>query len=81
MFLRQPAIKLLEFFRGMARHEEPTQAETQPKGSLQVSEAGGMANFSTAKAQCVSRTLAHMQPVGDLDAHAWANYWFSAGLF
>ena len=69
VFLRQPAIKLLKIFRGF-RAEEPTQAEAQPKGSLQVREAVGMANFSTAKAQRVRKTLAHMQPVGDLDTYA-----------
>ena len=74
MSLRQPAIKLLEFYRDMARHEELTQSETQ------VGEAG-MADFSTAKAQRVSKTVAHMQPLGDADARAWVNYWSSAGLF
>ncbi|KAF8550124.1 hypothetical protein OG21DRAFT_1420184, partial [Imleria badia] len=69
-----PAIKLLDFFREMARHEELTQAETQ------VGEVG-MVDFSTSNSQRVSKTVAHMQPVGDVDAHAWVNYWSSAGLF
>ena len=70
----QPAIKLLEFYRDMARHEEVTQSETQ------VGEAG-MVDFSTAKAQRVSKSVAHMQLLGDLDARAWVNYWSSKGLF
>ncbi|KAF8552810.1 hypothetical protein OG21DRAFT_1511059 [Imleria badia] len=70
-----PAIKLLEFFRDMARHsEELGQAETQ------VGEAG-MVDFSTSKAQRVSKTVARMQAVGDVDAHVWVSYWSSAGLF
>ena len=58
----------------MARHEELTRSETQVREM-------GMADFSTAKAQRVSKTVAHMQPVGEVDAHAWVNYWSSAGLF
>ena len=70
----QPAIKLLEFYRDMARHEELTQSETQ------VGETG-MVDFSTTKAQSVSKTVADMRPLGDVDARAWVDYWSSAGLF
>ena len=58
----------------MARHEELTRADTQ------VGEAG-MADFSNEKAQRVSKTVAHMRPLGDVEARAWVKYWSSVGLF
>ncbi|KAG8221462.1 acetyl-CoA synthetase-like protein [Butyriboletus roseoflavus] len=76
-----PAIKILEFFRAMARYEDLAQTETQLKEPLRMREAGGMGDFSTTKVQRVSDTVAHMKPVGNVDAQAWVNYWSSAGLF
>lgn len=65
----------------MARQEDLAQSEMQLKEPLQIGEAGAMGDFSTEKAQRVSNTVAHMKPVGNMDAHAWVNYWSSAGLF
>ncbi|KAN0082898.1 hypothetical protein V8E55_008693 [Tylopilus felleus] len=71
--VRIPGIKLLEFLRGMARHEELTRADTQ------MGEAG-MTDFSNEKEQRVSKTVAHMRPLGDVEARAWVKYWSSVGL-
>ncbi|KAF9238227.1 acetyl-CoA synthetase-like protein [Melanogaster broomeanus] len=73
-----PAIKLLEFFRSMARSDEGPRART---GAQTVNlEAGGMASFSTAKSQLVSKTISEMQPVGAAEASSWVQYWISKGF-
>ena len=74
----KPALKLLEFFRDMARNDDEV-SRTQSSGS--VFEAGGLADFSTTEAQRVSNTVLKMRPVGDADARTWIQYWISKGLF
>ncbi|KAI9458226.1 acetyl-CoA synthetase-like protein [Boletus coccyginus] len=73
-----PALKLLEFFRSMARNEIEL---SQSQGSRSVIEVGGAADFSTDVAQRISNTVSRMQPVGELEARAWIQYWISKGLF
>ncbi|KAF9238231.1 putative nonribosomal peptide synthetase, partial [Melanogaster broomeanus] len=72
-----PAIKLLEFFRSMARSDEGPGAHWAQTVNL---EAGGMASFSTAKSQLVSKTISEMQPVGAAEASSWVQYWISKGF-
>jgi hypothetical protein len=72
----QPAIKLLEFFRALAQGDEAIR-----KLGISVTEAAGMANFSTAKAQRVSLTMKNMQAIGEIEADAWVGYWMSKGAF
>jgi len=73
-----PALKLLEFFRVMARNDYEL-SQSQSSGS--VFEAGGLVDFSTAEARRVSNTVLKMQPVGETEARAWIQYWISKGLF
>ncbi|KAF9238232.1 putative nonribosomal peptide synthetase, partial [Melanogaster broomeanus] len=73
-----PAIKLLEFFRTMARSDKGTRACTEtPTVNM---EAGGMTGFSTTKSQLVSKTILEMQPVGAAEACSWVQYWISKGF-
>ena len=72
----QPAIKLLEFFRALARGD---QAIRSP--GVGITEAAGMTNFSTTKIQQVSPTMANMQAIGEVEADAWVGYWISKGAF
>ncbi|KAG6906942.1 putative NRPS-like protein biosynthetic cluster [Tephrocybe rancida] len=65
-----PAIKLLEFFRTISKAD---QAITEA-GSREV-ESGGLAKFSTAKAQVVSSTMRDLHPVAVEDVGRWVNYW------
>ncbi|KAF9235375.1 putative nonribosomal peptide synthetase [Melanogaster broomeanus] len=73
-----PAVKLLEFFRSMARSDEGTRARTEIQ-TVNM-EAGGMASFSTAKSQLVSETISQMQPVGVVEARSWVQHWISKGF-
>ena len=75
VFFCKPAIKLVEFFRGMARNDELAQTQ----GSL--GETGGTPEFSTAKSQLVSKTLAQMRSVGEIEAYSWVKYWNAKGFF
>ncbi|KIJ58231.1 hypothetical protein HYDPIDRAFT_34379 [Hydnomerulius pinastri MD-312] len=70
-----PAIKLLEFFRGMACSDQISRSRSAE------TEAGGIANFDTSKSQLVSQTMARMQAVGDAEAGSWVRYWCSKGFF
>jgi hypothetical protein len=72
----QPGLKLLEFFRAMALGDQVTR-QTRPG----ITEVGGMTNFSTAKSQHVSATMARMQPIGEAEAESWVQYWISKGSF
>ena len=74
----KPALKLLEFFRTMARSDDEL-SQTQSSGS--AFEAGGLADFSTTEAQRVSYTVLKMQPVGETEVRTWIQYWISKGLF
>ncbi|KAF8129542.1 acetyl-CoA synthetase-like protein [Boletus edulis] len=71
-----PAIKLLEFFRALARGDETIRSM-----GIDTTEAAGMTNFSTTKAQEVSETMANMQAIGEIEADAWVGYWVGKGAF
>ncbi|KAG9309639.1 putative aminoadipate reductase [Chiua virens] len=71
-----PAIKLLEFFRALARGDQAIRS-----AGLSATEAAGMTNFSTTKSQQVSLTMAKMQAIGEVEADAWVSYWISKGAF
>ena len=76
MTCAQPAIKLLEFSRALARGDQAIRDL-----GMDATEAAGMTNFSTTKAQQVSPTMANMQAVGEIEADAWVRYWISKGAF
>lgn len=73
--LLQPALKLLELFRGMAA------ADAAMRASGRTDLEGGMAALATSKAQAASRTMAAVQPLGAEDAQRWVDYWISQGFF
>ncbi|KAG6831500.1 putative NRPS-like protein biosynthetic cluster [Tephrocybe sp. NHM501043] len=70
-----PAIKLLEFFRAIAKADQ----EINKAGRNEV-ESGGLAKFATLKAQSVSRTMKELQSIAFRDVSRWVNYWRHAGL-
>ncbi|KAG6371116.1 hypothetical protein JVT61DRAFT_10658 [Boletus reticuloceps] len=70
----EPAIKLLDFFRALAREDEAIQ-----RMGVGPTEAGGMTNFSTPKVREVSATMANMQAIGEVEADAWVGYWIAKG--
>ncbi|KZP21530.1 hypothetical protein FIBSPDRAFT_1044071 [Athelia psychrophila] len=70
-----PAIKLLEFFRGMSAADEAMRT------SGRTDREGGMASLSTSKSQAASKSMAEVQPVGVEDAQRWVDYWTSKGFF
>jgi len=71
-----PAIKLLEFFRTLVRGDEAIR-----RSQIAATEAAGIANFITTKAQRVSPTMANMQAIGEVEADAWVAYWIANGVF
>ncbi|KAG6371190.1 hypothetical protein JVT61DRAFT_9812 [Boletus reticuloceps] len=71
-----PAIKLLEFFRALARGDETIRSM-----GIDTTEAAGMTNFSITKAQGVSETMANMRAIGEVEADAWVGYWVGKGAF
>ncbi|KAH0828782.1 acetyl-CoA synthetase-like protein [Lanmaoa asiatica] len=71
-----PAIKLLEFFRVLARGDQAIRSS-----GVDTTESAGMTNFSTTKVQQVSPTMANMQAIGEVEADAWVGYWISKGAF
>ncbi|KAF7973245.1 hypothetical protein HWV62_15753 [Athelia sp. TMB] len=72
---RIPAIKLLDFFRGMA--EMDTGVRRSGRTDMEV----GLAALSTAKAQAASRAIAEVEPIGADYAQLWVDYWASKGFF
>ena len=67
---RQPAVKLLDYFRALSKAEK----ETQGAGAIAM-EAGGFPLFETNRATEVSQTLANLPPLSEKDARAWVKYW------
>ncbi|KZP17473.1 putative aminoadipate reductase [Athelia psychrophila] len=70
-----PAIKLLEFFRGISAADEAM------RKSGRTDHEGGMASLSTSKSQSASKTMAEVQPIGVDDSQRWVDYWISKGFF
>ncbi|KAF8955032.1 acetyl-CoA synthetase-like protein [Flammula alnicola] len=71
-----PAIKLLQFFQATSNADAALRS-----GQRKGNESGGMAEFSTTKAQGISKTMKELPSIGDAQAHLWVKYWKSAGLF
>ncbi|TFK33802.1 acetyl-CoA synthetase-like protein [Crucibulum laeve] len=71
-----PAIKLLDFFRNMAKAEDDILKE----GRID-SESGGLAILRTNKMQSISSTLEELLPICAEDAQRWVAYWKSVGFF
>ncbi|RDB20302.1 Non-canonical non-ribosomal peptide synthetase FUB8 [Hypsizygus marmoreus] len=70
-----PAIKLLQFFRGLAQaNDEDVKLET--KGE----ETGGLPTFSTDKMREISATIRDIDQLKADDARAWVGYWHDAGF-
>ncbi|RDB20740.1 Non-canonical non-ribosomal peptide synthetase FUB8 [Hypsizygus marmoreus] len=63
-----PAIKLLDFFRGM-------------RAGKDYEESGGLASFDTEKARMVSKTMRELHPIGVADARRWVEYWNAKNFF
>jgi len=73
----QPALKLRDFFKGLAQADEAVSSGSNP-GSA---EAGGASHFAIAQAQATSPTRHALQPLSKQDAEHWVAYWRGVGLF
>lgn len=73
--LFQPAIKLLDFFRGMVTMDEGVRQSGRT--DMEV----GLATLSTIKSQAASKAMAEVQSIGKDDAQLWVKYWASKGFF
>ena len=71
----QPAVKLLEYFRSLARSE----LEARRAGATAI-EAGGFPLCQTSTATEVSQTLASLPALSEQDARAWVKYWKKIGF-
>jgi hypothetical protein len=75
-FQLQPAIKLLDFMRAMARSDSAIRASGE-----MGTEAGGMNLFATAVAERVSPTMRELKSLSSVDAALWVDYWAATGMF
>lgn len=68
---RMPAIKLLEFFRPIARGTAalPSEART---GEVEM---GGLPLYDTAKIQNLCSAMKTLRPLGKEDAERWVSFW------
>jgi len=68
-----PALKLLDFFRGMTRSgEDDIAIQTAHPYDCEV---GGLPRFRTVEAEGVSPVLRSLTPLGREDVKAWVAYW------
>ncbi|EJT96916.1 acetyl-CoA synthetase-like protein [Dacryopinax primogenitus] len=78
-----PAIKLLEFFRGVEA-SEASQIQHRDSGEsgerYKAREAIGLADLETTKAEEKSQTLRELKPLGEADVQKWLHYWKNKGL-
>jgi len=65
-----PAIKLLDFFRGIVQMDQAIRAQR-----VENIEIGGLASFSTNKIQSISQTMKDLPPINQADASLWVKYW------
>ncbi|KAF7985842.1 hypothetical protein HWV62_526 [Athelia sp. TMB] len=70
-----PAIKLLDFFRGMASADE--RVRQLGCNEMEV----GLATLCTLKSQAASKAMADVKPLGAGDAQLWVKYWVSRRFF
>ncbi|EKM52305.1 uncharacterized protein PHACADRAFT_260612 [Phanerochaete carnosa HHB-10118-sp] len=73
---RVPAVKILQFLQGIAASEARA-AATQ--GELFV-EAGGVPTYDTANLRRLSPSTDTLEPLGELHARAWVDYWKKKGF-
>ncbi|KZO93857.1 acetyl-CoA synthetase-like protein [Calocera viscosa TUFC12733] len=71
---RNPAIKLLDFYRSIGEKETET-------GQDQTKEAMGMPDMETREAEARSETLRNLPCLGEEDALNWMGYWRTRGMF
>jgi hypothetical protein len=76
MLYFQPAVKLLDFFQGIASSNESFVDANKDKF-----ESGGLANFDTTKAREFSGTMRNLSPITAEAGHRWVAYWNKVGLF
>lgn len=74
---RVPGLKLLPFYRGIAKGD----AALRAAGSSEDRESGGQARLMTSKIQRASETIGSVPPIGAGDAPRWVAYWDRKGLF
>ncbi|KAF8901181.1 acetyl-CoA synthetase-like protein [Gymnopilus junonius] len=65
-----PAIKLLDFFRGIVQMDQGIRTQ-----GLEDVEVGGLASLSTDKIQSISQTMKDLPPISHSDASLWISYW------
>ncbi|KZT61228.1 acetyl-CoA synthetase-like protein [Calocera cornea HHB12733] len=70
---RNPAIKLLDFYRRIAESEGALGAQTAT--SRRAREAMGMPDLETEQAEARSETLRTLKPLGEEDTERWMAYW------
>ncbi|KAH7912704.1 acetyl-CoA synthetase-like protein [Hygrophoropsis aurantiaca] len=73
---RIPALKLIEYFRKLAR----SNIEIRASGLMNV-EVGGLAAFATDKAQSISPSMRELSPISKGEAEKWVRYWIDSGGF
>jgi hypothetical protein len=73
----QPAIKLLDFFGGMASADQALRATTDSSHA----EAGGLTMLATERAQAASEALRTLPSLGQADVERWVAYWKSKKFF
>ncbi|KZO93861.1 acetyl-CoA synthetase-like protein [Calocera viscosa TUFC12733] len=71
---RNPAIKLLDFYRGIGEHDMKTEQD-------KTKEAMGMPELETKEAEARSETLRNVRCLGEEDALKWMGYWKKRDLF
>ncbi|KAF7980198.1 hypothetical protein HWV62_39287 [Athelia sp. TMB] len=67
---RVPAIKLLEWFRGLSSADALLR-----QSDCKNIEAGGLVTLSTTKSQMAGSTMAMVRAIGAEDASRWVTYW------
>ncbi|KAF8869423.1 putative aminoadipate reductase [Infundibulicybe gibba] len=72
-----PAIKLLDFFRGVASFDSTLGTQNVQE----TVESGGVTRFKTDRAEATSVTMKTLPSIGDEDAGRWVDYWEKVGLF
>jgi hypothetical protein len=76
-YVFQPAIKLLDFFGGMASADQAVRAMTDSSSA----EAGGLTTLATERAQAASEALRTLPALEQADVERWVAYWKSKKFF
>lgn len=66
----QPAVKLLDFFREIARAND-----TIAKSDMEIVEFGMLATFSTDTMLHMSDVMSQLPQIGREDVQRWVQYW------